>query len=87
MCIEENRDVADGGLGVTSHSRGVIACSGFGSSIGKGPCEETLKVLREASEERNVGLIGKSEPARLDVEGDGSVNLVLIPGFAHDELA
>lgn len=75
-------------MGVTSLSRDITACSGFGGSIGKGPCEEeALGVSREVSEERNVGLIGNSEPARLDVEGDGSVNLVLIPVFAHDELA
>lgn len=37
------------------------------------------------TEERNVGLIGNSERARLDVEGDGSVSLGLIPVFAHGE--
>ncbi len=72
---------------MTSLSRGITACSGFGSSNREGPCEEEARSVEEVSEERNVGLIGNSEPARLDVEGDGSVNLVLIPVFAHDELA
>lgn len=83
MCIGENRDGVDG-VGVGSLSRGVITRSGFGGSVGEGPCDKgALGVLMEVSEERKVGLIGNSERARLDVEGDGSVHLGLIPVFAN----
>lgn len=87
MCIEENRDGVDGEVGVISSSRGIIARSDFGGSVGKGPCDEgALRVLMEVSEERKVGLIGNSERARLDVEGDGSVPLGLISVFVNGEV-
>lgn len=87
MCIEENRDGVDGDVGVRSLSRGIIARSGFGGSVGEGPCGEgALRVLMEVSEERKVGLIGNSERARLDVEGDGLVYLGLISVFANGEV-
>ena len=55
--------------------------------MGEGPCDEgALEMLMEVSEERKVGLIGNSEEARVDVEGDGSVNLGLTPVFAYGEL-
>ena len=88
MCIEENRDGVADDVGVMSFSRGVIACSDFGDSIREGPCDEGARiVLMEASEEWNIGLMGNSERARVDVEGDGSVNLGLMPVFAYDEVA
>jgi len=87
MCIEENLDGVDGDVGVMSLSRGIIARSGFGGSVGEGPCDEVaLRVLMEVSEERKVGLMGNSERARLDVEGDGSVHLGLISVFANGEV-
>lgn len=56
--------------------------------MGEEPCDEgALRVLMEVSEERNVGLIGNSEWARLDVEGVDSVDWGLISAFAHGELA